>query len=295
MASTTALCWALLAVGLKYALHFSSTGNIVWIRMVFAFFILLAWLWRKNKKLVTDLKRPPLLGILAGLGLAANYWFYMKGIELTGASNAQIMIQIGPLTLILVGIFVFKERPTPAQMVGFCLALIGFAFFFKDQLDFSGTHGQVYVYGSLMIYLAGFTWTFFAAAQKYLFKSHTPQQLNLLVFGVSLLCLMPDVQVKEIFTYSLWQWIVLAALGLNTLIAYGALAEALQRIPASLTSLIITINPLGTIFIMQVLDLWHVQWITMEPLKWTGYVGALFVVAGVALAVSFRHPRPTKV
>src|SRR5690349_11790470 len=98
MATVTALSWAVLAIGLKLALHSFSSGTIVWVRMIFAFALLLAVFSVKRRSWLEILYRPPLLGVLAAVLIAVNYYGFMKGIELTTASNAQIMIQLAPLS-----------------------------------------------------------------------------------------------------------------------------------------------------------------------------------------------------
>lgn len=285
MATTTALSWAVLAIGLKYALHFASPGTIAWIRMLIAFSSLAVFFAFHTPQHLKVLWRPPLLGVLGALGLAANFWGFMKGVELTNASNAQIMIQLGPLSLILIGIFYFREIPTRLQLIGFTLAGVGFMFFFWDQIRIALTEKEKFLLGDLWIIFAAITWAFFTTAQKILFQRYPPQQLNLLVYAVATLALLPTAQLNELFVLDAFQWFIIVLLGLNTLIAYGALAEALKRIPASQTSLIITCNPLLTILIMSYLTYLQVSWIKPEPIEWRGFIGAFLVIGGVILAV----------
>lgn len=129
-ATTTALCWAVLAIGLKYALQFADSGTIVWFRMIVASLLLVTYYLIKKPDHLKILKQLPMLGVVAGLCLSANYYGYMKGVELTSPSNAQIMIQMAPMSLILIGIFYFRERPSPLQGLGFGLAALGFSLFF---------------------------------------------------------------------------------------------------------------------------------------------------------------------
>ncbi|MCB0387052.1 MAG: DMT family transporter, partial [Bdellovibrionales bacterium] len=88
-ATTTALCWAILAIGLKFTLQFADSGTIVWVRMVVAATLMLGYYLLKKPDHLKILKQLPLLGILAGLSLSANYFGFMKGVELTSPSNAQ--------------------------------------------------------------------------------------------------------------------------------------------------------------------------------------------------------------
>lgn len=285
MAITTALSWSILAIGLKYALNFATTGTIVWFRMAVAFLILLIFFSLQQRKSLQIFKAPPLLGVVAGLALSVNYWGYMKGIELTSASNAQVMIQIAPMSLVLIGIFYFKETPKPLQALGFLLACFGFSCFYWDQLQVSLNNRSDFLNGNLWILLAAMTWVVFASLQKVLISKWSPQQLNILIYALSTLALLPLANLAEVFSWSWPEWLLMIALGVNTLIAYGALGEALKRIPASHVSIVISANPLVTLAIMAYLTFLEVQWIGPEYVHWQGYLGALLVVTGVILTL----------
>lgn len=286
----TGLCWAVLAIGLKYALHFSSTGTIVWMRMVFAFTLLfLFYAFKKPKVIKNVFSKPPFTIVTAGLFLAFNYYGYMKGVELTTASNAQIMIQLGPLGLLFIGVFYFKELIRPAQWIGIFIAVVGFGFYNWEQIILSFERSDVYIAGNVWIILASFTWSIFAALQKVqLQRGWTPQMINLLIYAICCLALYPTAQVGELMSFSAWQWFVMFLLGLNTMVAYGALAEAVLRIPASSVSLIISVNPLLTIFLVEMIAQLGLTFVAPEPIMWRGYLGAALVVIGVATALSLR-------
>ena len=80
-------------------------------------------------------------------------------------------------------------------------------------------------------------------------------------------------------------------LGLNTVLAYGALAEAIRLAPASHVSLIITLNPLITILMLQIMDWLQVDWVSPEPISLYGALGAIAVVTGVAVTI-FKPKKP---
>lgn len=284
MAAVTGLCWATLAIALRQAMAYASTGTIVWFRMVIAFLILVAfYTWKDPKNL--KLLWPKPLVLLSGLGLATNYFAYMRGLELTSASNAQIMIQLGPLLLLLTGILHFKERLTRSQSLGLLCAGIGFALFFWDQIVLAVADAPRYIRGNLWIVLAAITWALFAALQKGVRKDWTPQKFNMVIYWICTLALWPTAHLSELAAWSPAVWVLMLACGLNTLIAYGAFAEALKRAPASQVSLIISANPLVTIFLVAALSWAEVSWVSPEPMAWRGVAGALLVVSGVALTV----------
>ncbi len=285
----TALSWAVLAIVLKYSLHFLDSGTIVWSRLVIATLALglLLGLFRPSDLQI--LKRLPFMAVAAGGLIAVNYFGFMKGIELTSASHAQVMIQMAPLGLAVVGWFYFKEPTSFQQMVGFFIAILGFGLFFWDQILVSWLKLSHFQWGSAWVVLAAMMWIVFASLQKILLKSGVqPQQFNLVTYGVSSLCLLPVAEPLRLMNLDGFQWSVVVFLGLNTVVAYGALSEALQRIPSSHVSMVITLNPLLTVLIMTFLTRAQVSWISGEPVYWRGFLGAIFVVVGVVLAV--RRP-----
>ncbi len=292
MAIITALSWAVLAIGLKFTLNYASSGTIAWFRLVSAFGFLFIYYLIRNPKALKILKQPPFLAIIGGICLGANYFGYMKGVELTTASNAQIMIQLGPLLLALTGVLYFKEIPTRIQSIGFFLGALGFSFFFWDQIRLVLAQRSIYIEGNLWILFAAITWAIFAAFQKVLIQKFAAQHLNMLIYAVASVVLLPIVDFSEFQGLSIGIWILLCILGLNTVVAYGALSEALHRIPASQTSMIITLNPLLTIFLVGLLTAFEVSWLKPEPIEWRGYLGAFMVVCGVILAVT-KLKRPT--
>jgi drug/metabolite transporter (DMT)-like permease len=289
MAATTGVCWATLAIALRHAMQYASTGTIVWFRMLVAFVTLALFYGIKNPRQLKLLWSKPLI-LFAGLCLAANYFSYMRGLELTSASNAQIMIQMGPLTLLLVGIVHFKETPSRSQTLGVIASVLGFALFFWDQVINSLVHASVYIEGNIWILFASITWAIFASLQKGLKGNWTAQQFNMVIYGICLVSLWPTATMNELTTWTWPVWILMILCGVNTLIAYGAFAEALRRIPASHVSLIIAANPLLTILLVSSLSALHISWAQGEPIGWRGVLGAVFVVIGIALTV-LRNPR----
>ena len=107
MVMVTLSLWGVLPILLKIGLDYYSAGTIAWFRFFFSFTILFSFLFvfRAGCKL---LRHPPIIGILGGAALAANYFGMTQGIHLSGASNAAIIIQVAPLLLVIAGVLFFK-------------------------------------------------------------------------------------------------------------------------------------------------------------------------------------------
>ncbi len=287
-AATTAFCWSFLAIILKVALNFTDSYTIVFYRMAFAalFMLMIGFFWQRD--LLKILKHWPKWVIVAGLGLGGNYLGYMKGVELTSPSNAQVFIQLAPLSLLISGILFFKERPLWHQYVGILVTVFGFSLFFKDQAGNGSNEWSSYISGQTWIFFAAITWALFASIQKFESKRWTLGQLNLMIWLVASLLLSPGVSWAKLIEISWAAHLFLAFLGLNTIIAYGCFSYALKTLPATQVSPIITLNPLLTLLFMNVLSLFEFSWLAPEKVTFLGYFGALLVVSGVILAVRSR-------
>ncbi|MCB0391791.1 MAG: DMT family transporter [Bdellovibrionales bacterium] len=290
----TALCWAVLAILLKFALNFIDANSIVWVRMSVATILIGLSLSLKKISDLNFLFKAPSSVYIAALALGFNYIGYMNCIELTTASNTQIMIQLGPLLLALFGILYFKEIPSRMQLIGFIFALIGFSFFFRDQLLISWEYKDKYIKGNLWVIAAAITWTYFTLVQKSQSAHHSPQKILFVVFFYSSLFLTPFANFGSLLSLDIYQWALLLLLGLNSWVAYAFLSEALKRAPASHISLIIVLNPLLTILTIQTLHRFNLLFIAFEPLNWTGYLGTALVITGVALTVTFQKSKKIK-
>ena len=285
MISITAALWGILAIVLKYALQRFSGNTIILFRFTFSFVFLAGYYLIHRPRFFEILIKSPILGIFAGLALAGNYLGFTSGVALTSPSNAQILIQISPLMVAVVGVVYFKESLTLLQKTGFGIAAAGFVLFYWDQLHHLMISSQQYTRGNLWIIFAAITWACFAVCQKLLVRTWTPQQTNLLIYLVAALVFFPLADFHEFQGLALSDWLTLIFLGANTLIAYGTLGEALKLLPANQVSAIIVLNPLITLIVVGVLSVQQLPWLSSESTTVIGYAGALLLLAGVGLVV----------
>jgi len=278
-AAGTAICWGFLAIILKNALIFADPETIVAFRMIFAFVFLSMFFLIKKPKAFALIKKPPPLLLLGCLGLAFNYLGFMKGVAYSGASNAQIMIQVGPIVLMLSGFLIYKESLKALQLFFIGVAFVGFIFFFKDQSDLS-LDGNL-VMANIWIIGAALTWVGYSLVIKHFTaKGHSSNELNLVVFLVCAIILAMRINYSSLASFGLYEWFLLVILGLNTLVAYGLFGAALKLAPASQVSIIITLNPILTLAIIA-LGGAYFSFIPIEPVTITGYIGATLVISGV--------------
>ena len=284
-AGTAALFWGFLAIFIKVTLNDVSPVIVVWFRFSVAFILLSTFFLKQDRRKFTILKKPPILLILAALGLTVNYISFVKGIDLTSPGNGQIFIQIGPILLAVVGVIIFRERLSKRQLFGFVVAGAGLILFYRDQLQNLLGSEDVYIVGVFWLILAAVAWTAFASLQKHLVKNFHAQQLNLVVFGLPMVILIPFVDFGTFTNFSPGLWMLLVFLGINTIVTYGCLTEAFKYIEANKISVIITLNPIITFVAMSILGSMHLDWIDAEVLTIYGVLGAVSVISGAIMVV----------
>lgn len=285
-AATTASLWGALAIVLKIALNFFDPYTIVWFRFTMAFSVLAIWFLIKKPGYFKILKRPPLKLLFAGFLLGVNYIGFMQGVNYTGPAVTQVMIQVGPITLAFTGFLFFKEKLSWIRGAGFLLAIIGFAFFYYQQLQrLIGTTDGLNQ-GILWILIGAWAWTGYAILNKILVKTIPSAQINLVLYGVPALLFIPLADFSSMASIdSIWPVLILLFMGGNTLVAYGALSLALKYTEANKISIIITANPVITFIILEILLWSDVSWFDVPGVNILSYVGAFLVLLGAVMAI----------
>jgi drug/metabolite transporter (DMT)-like permease len=302
MALLTAVSWATLPVALKITLEQLDPYTLTWFRFVFAAVCMGAWLGARGgfRGFAGLGRRRWGMLLVAALGLIGNYVFYLLGVQHTTPGNAQLLIQLAPLLMALGGIFVFRESYRLAQWLGLAVIAGGLALFFRDQV-IAAASGLAYARGSLLIVVAAIVWAVYALLQKQLLTRLSSQAIQGFIYGLASLLLLPLAQPRALLALDAEHLWLLAFCCVNTLVAYGAFAEALAHWQASRVSAILAITPLMSLAVIAAV---HALWpasIASERIGAAGYLGALLVVAGSAMcsllgnqAARTRLPAPAQ-
>ena len=229
--------------------------------------------------------RPPLLLIIAAIGLSWNYISFMLGIHYTTPSNAQLFIQIGPILLALAGFIFFREELRKKHIAGFAIAFAGFAFFYQDQLNAFFDQEAKYTAGILIIISSALAWALYAILQKKLVARYPVDSLNLFLFGLPTILYLPMSDPSALTGLHWTWWLLLLFLGANTFVSYTFMAQALRYTEANKVSIVIILNPIITFVFMGLLTYMNVKWIDPERFSVTTFIGALLVIGGAVLVV----------
>lgn len=287
-AGFTAFLWGFLAIALKVSVYDLKPVTVVWFRFSFAFLLLLISLLIFDRNLIPSVKKLPGLVFVASFFLGLNYLGFISGIKHTTPGTAQVFIQIGPVSLAIAGVLLFKEKFTLRHLIGLMVLLVGFGLFYSVIIDNKGVPNQNLNRGIIYIILGGLSWASFSIIQKIMVRKHNPNHLNLVIYGLCAIGFLPFAEIGRIPHLSLNEWLLMAFLGLNTFLAYGSLALALKYAEANKISMIITLNPVLTFIVMAILELMAVNWIVYEKFTYISVFGALLALTGVMIVVIKR-------
>lgn len=286
LALTTAILWGMLPIALKVLLDVLTANTITGIRFLVAAIMVGIWLGVAGKlPKITSLAKANVktLMFIAIAGLLSNYIMYLSGLNYLTAETGQVVIQLAPFLMMIGGVVVFKERLMLWQQVGALLLVIGLLLFFNERLVQLVTQASNETVGVLLMIAAAITWAAYALAQKQLLVHYSSKQIMYLLYAAGSIAFLPVADYAPLLTLSVLQWSLLIFCCLNTVVAYGAFAEALHHWEASKVSAVLATTPLFTIFFAQLLGWLYPGFLAPQALNVWSWLGAALVVLGSAL------------
>jgi len=290
---TAAMLWGMLPVALKEILAGMDAITIVWYRFLVAGAVLFLWLAHRRQLPVLNQSsnRVRWFLLLAALGLCCNYFLFSYSLNFVNGETSEAVIQLTTLFLILGGVFIYKESFFAIQKMGTALIVIGLLLFFNERLAEFNSFGNRETIGILILVAAAITWTVYALLQKQLLTNFSSVQILFLIYVFSALVLLPFITPSSLFQLNQLQFWLLVFCCVNTLIAYGSFAEALNCWDASKVSAVLALAPLFTIGSLKLVVLLVPDYQFSDRLGLLSLVGALLLVIGsvlTALMPTFR-------
>ena len=283
LALTTAMCWGALPIAMKQVLEVMSPPTVVFYRFLMAGAGLgLILTLRGNLPPLRIFKNPRwlvLLAIATG-GLFGNFIFFSSSLQYLSPTASQVIGQLSPVGMMVASVLILKEKMRGTQIVGALMLLSGLIMFFNTSLVEIFTRLTDYTWGVIFGVSAACVWVSYGVAQKVLLRRLASQQILFLLYTLCTLALLPLADPMVIKQLSGWQLGCLVFCGLNTLVGYGALAEAMARWQAAQVSAFITLTPLFTLLFSDLLALAWPDFFAVPMLNVMGYIGAFVVVAG---------------
>ncbi len=287
----TAFLWGILPIALTVTLQVLDVYTVTWFRFLVAFGLLAVYLAvRQQLPELDKLRSPVKLLAIATIFLGLNYLFFLQGLALTSPANAQVLIQLAAVLFGLGAIAVFKERYTLHQWLGLGTLTLGFALFFHEQLQNLITAPNTYLIGSGLLVVAAAAWAIYALAQKQLLQKLPSSNIMLMIYGGCALIFTPVATPQIILSLNPLHLGMLLFCGLNTLVAYGAFAEALEHWEASRVSAVLALTPIFTLLSVWAVSSLMPNLIAPDRITVLGLLGAILVVFG-SMAIALGKNR----
>ena len=295
LAALTAVVWGLLPLAMRRLVPLLDSATITCWRFGVAAIVVGLWLAARDE--LPDLRRlkPALRGLLAlgVLGLTINYLFFVQGVQLTTPAIAQTVAQLANIFLLLGGLVVFRERFAPLQWLGFVLLVAGLALFFNHRLPQLLAGGSGLALGVGLLTLGSLAWACYGLIQKRLLREFQATQLLWLFYLGGTLVLLPFARPLRALALAPLEAGSLAFCILNTIVGYGAYAEAMRRGEVARVSATVTTAPLFTLVAGWLAVGWAPAFAAPEQPNGLSVIGACFVVAGCALCALGATRRAT--
>ena len=135
-----------------------------------------------------------------------------------------------------------------------------------------------------LVIFAAIVWAGYALIQKQLLLRLSSQSILFFIYAAASILLLPFSHPQKIMQLDGKHAWALAYCAINTLIAYGAFAEALVHWHASRVSAILAVTPLLCLACVAIVHSLSPGSIASEHVTTLGYVGAALVVVGSSLS-----------
>ena len=281
----TALMWGLLAIDLKLLLGYMDPYSITWYRMLIAAVFL--GLYMKARGTFPDWRKlrgqTGLFLVIATIGLTGNFVLYLLSLDFISPGVAQVIIQLAPVFLILGGVVIFKESFSRVQFFGLIILISGMLIFMNQRLSSLFSQLDNYSMGILLMVAAAIVWATYALLQKQLLKELRSESILFWVYLGSAILITPTADISSVKSLDIFGWCLLAFACVNSLIAYGSFAEALDHWEASRISAVLALVPLLTLVFVAIGHFFFPNIVESENLNLLAYLGAILVVCGSAI------------
>jgi drug/metabolite transporter (DMT)-like permease len=226
--------------------------------------------------------RPSVMAIAAGLAFALDLGFWHYGIALTSVTNATVLSNLTPVVVTLFAWVFLKEQPRPLFLLAVAAAIGGAWLMAAEK---GGGPGENPPLGNILSVATAFWYALYFLA---IGQGRRTEGAGLLMFWSSLiaapLLLVSALLFGEaIAPASPGGWAACVGLGVMHVVGQGSIAWALGRLPTTVTSVVVLVQP--------VVAGWLGWMLFAEALGPMQAAGAAVTLAGVVLAQQAQRAR----
>lgn len=234
---------------------------------------------RERRQLRALPRRDALWSLLSGLFLASHYGVWFLSLRMTNVASATVLVTTQPIWVLLIAWLLWRERVARKALLGIGAALVGVYFIGAHGLSQGG--GQ-FVGDVLAVVAALLVSGYLLIGQR--LRIRTPLLVYVfLVYGAAAVGLGAFALATgtPLTGYSLEEWRLFAALALiPTLFGHTVFNWALQYVPASIVSVSVLGEPVGSVVLALFL-------LGERPAPVQMAAGAV-ILAGIGLFLHYR-------
>lgn len=214
-------------------------------------------------------------------GVGINMLLFFKGVSLTTAVNASLIMTLIPLFVFGFSILILKERILTLRVVGLIVGLIGAGMIVYQPEGF----GMGNPIGDLMIVGNAMSYSLYLVLAKPLMHRYQPLTVTkwVFLFGMifSIPFCIPEMKIVEpaTFTTQVW-WSIVYVIICVTVVVYFLNIWAMRRSSPTLVGAYACLQPVVAVSVAVVFF--------EEQLDWSHFLGGTLIFAGIYLVSKYR-------
>lgn len=160
------------------------------IRLLLASFVLLAWLLLTEKNLKMRRQDLPKIALLSFSGYTLYQYLFIRGINLTTASNTAVIFGSAPIMISLLSSFFKHEKIKALGWLGIGLGFLGIYLVISGRAGGFAVSRQTWK-GDLLLFAAVFLWAHYSVSARPLLKIYSPLKFTAVTMGLGSLMFFP--------------------------------------------------------------------------------------------------------
>jgi drug/metabolite transporter (DMT)-like permease len=242
------------------------------------------WLFAKNRIAVSKKDMGRLI-LCALLGVVINQTFFIKGLTMTTAIHASLLMLCSPILITLLAAWVLKEKFTMVNLAGLALGVTGSILLIAGRQNIN--QPKDYLRGDILIILNGISYAFYFVLVRPLMDKYTPLQVIRWVFTFGFIMMLPIGWLQ--FGKILWEQFNATSIGVlifiilaGTFLAYLFNAYGIGVLGPGVTSAYIYVQ---LVFAVAIAVLFF-----NEQLNFQKIIAGIMILAGVFLVTLKKYP-----
>lgn len=179
------IIWGINSPIMKIALTVTPVFVLAFLRFFLASFLLLF----TKPEFSIEKKDIAKIVLASWLGVTLNIYLFFKGLTLTSAINAGVIISSVPLFTLLFSAIFLKEKVEKNMIYGSLLGFLGIVIILFQPIFSQGFSGNLA--GNFLLLLAALTWVGYEIITKDLFKKYSPATVTFYSFVIGSVTFLP--------------------------------------------------------------------------------------------------------